>query len=212
MKLLFDLFPVVAFFALYKLADIYVATLAAIVSSLLQVGWVWFRHRRLEPMHLVTLAIIVVFGGATLLLRDPTFIKWKPTILQWLFAAVFAGSHWVGEKPMVRRMMDKQVQLPDPVWDRLSFSCVGFFLLAGGLNLYVAYTYDENTWVNFKLFGLMGLTLLFILAQSLYMMPHLREVTPEEETPAGPDSVAGTGPDAPLSPGKNSPPETPAPG
>lgn len=210
MKVLFDLLPVVAFFVLYKLSDIYVATVAAIVASLLQVGFLWFRHRRVEAMHLVTLAIIVVFGGATIVLHDPTFIKWKPTILQWLFALVFLGSHWVGEKPVVRRMLEKQMPLPEHLWIRLSAAWVGFFLVAGGANLYVAFHYDENTWVNFKLFGLMGLTMLFIIGQTLFLMPYLQEVEVKEGDGQG--SEAETVPSPSASPGRNTPPENHAPG
>jgi len=105
MKLLIDFFPIVLFFAAYKLADIYVATLAAIAGAVLQVGYMWLRTRKIEPMHLISLVLILVFGGATWFLRDPTFIKWKPTVLNWLFAIVFLGSQFIGQKPVIQRML-----------------------------------------------------------------------------------------------------------
>ncbi|RMD80087.1 MAG: septation protein A [Gammaproteobacteria bacterium] len=179
MKLLADFFPILLFFVAYKAWDIYAATAVAIAASAAQVGWSWSRRGRVEPMHLVTLGLIVVLGGATLLLRDETFIKWKPTVVNWLFAAVFLGSQLLGRRPLVQRMMARSISLPDPVWARLNLSWVGFFLLLGAANLYVAYRYDTDTWVNFKLFGMLGLTLLFVLAQALYLGRHV-EKAPEE--------------------------------
>lgn len=183
MKLLFDFFPILLFFVAYKLADdpadpqrgILVATGVAIVATAVQVGVYWWREHRVERMHLVTLGLIVVLGGATLLLQDEIFIKWKPTVVNWLFALVFLASQFVGRAPLVRRMMESAVQLPDPVWTRLNLSWVAFFLALGLANLYVVYHFDTATWVNFKLFGLMGLTLLFVLAQGLYLARHMPE-------------------------------------
>lgn len=187
MKLLFDFFPILLFFVTFKLfhdptQGILAATAVAIGASIVQVAWAWFRQRRVEPMHLVTLALIVVLGGATLLLHNEMFIKWKPTAVNWVFALVFLASQVIGEKPLVRRVMEKSVQLPDPVWTRLNLSWVAFFVVSGLLNLYVVYNFDTNTWVNFKLFGLMGLTLLFVLAQGAYLMRHLGS---EQEAPEG---------------------------
>lgn len=179
MKFLFDFFPIIMFFVAYKTYDIYVATAVAIVASFLQVSWSWLKHRKVENMHLVTLGIIVVFGGATLLLRDPVFIKWKPTVVNWLFAVAFLGSQYIGDKSFLQRMMDHAVNAPASVWLRLNISWVLFFTFAGALNLYVAYAYDEDTWVNFKLFGMMGLTILFVILQSIYLY---RYIEPEQET------------------------------
>lgn len=175
MKFLFDLFPVILFFAAFKFADIYVATGVAIVATFAQIGWLKLRKRKVEPMMWVTLAIIVVFGGATLLLHNETFIKWKPTVLYWLFALALAGAPLVAGKNLIRAAMGAQVQLPDAVWARLNWAWAGFFSVMGVINLYVAYTYSTDTWVSFKLFGSMGLMVLFIIAQAVYLSRHIRE-------------------------------------
>jgi intracellular septation protein len=174
MKFLFDLFPVILFFIAFKVADIYTATAVAIAATFVQVGWLKLRGKRVEPMLWASLAIIAVFGGATLLLQDETFIKWKPTVLYWLFGAVLAGA-LVLRRNLVRAMLSEQVQLPDPVWSRLNWSWIGFFAFMGALNLYVAYNYSTDNWVNFKLFGGMGLMLLFVLAQALVLSKYVEE-------------------------------------
>ncbi len=181
MKFLFDFFPILLFFIAYKVWDIFVATGVAIGATFLQVGLFWFKHRRFERMHLITLALIVVFGGLTIALRDETFIKWKPTILNWLFAAAFLGSRFIGNKPLVQRMMESNFSLPDPVWRRLNLIWFIFFTAMGAVNLYVAFTFDTATWVNFKLFGMMGLTVLFVIAQAFYLARHIPD-QPEEES------------------------------
>lgn len=180
MKLLFDFFPIVLFFVTYKVADIYAATLAAIGASFVQVGYTWFRTRKVEPMHVVSLVLIIVFGGATLLLKDELFIKWKPTVLNWLFAMVFLASQVVGERPLIQRMLGSQLELPESVWRRLNLGWTLFFLVLGGVNLFVLYTFDTETWVNFKLFGMLGLTFLFVVLQSLYLSRYLPEPKLEE--------------------------------
>jgi len=174
MKLLFDFLPILLFFVAYKLADIYVATGVLIVVTLAQVGWIWLRQRRVEKIPLFTAALVLVLGGATLLLHDPVFVKWKPTVVNWLFAVAFLGSRFIGRKTLLERMMGDQLELPSPVWVKLTLAWAIFFLVMGLANLYVAYTFDENTWVNFKLFGMLGLTLVFVLAQALYMSRHLK--------------------------------------
>jgi intracellular septation protein len=179
MKLLFDFFPILLFFAAFKLYDIYVATAVAIGAGLLQVGYGWLRHRRLERMHVITALLLVVFGGLTLLLRDEMFIKWKPTILDWLFAAVFAGSRLVGKRtPLVERMLSGTVQVASSVWLRLNLLWVVFFAAMGVLNLLVVYNFDTETWVNFKLFGMLGLTFAFVIAQSFYLARHMENAPP----------------------------------
>lgn len=175
MKFLSDFFPVILFFIAFKLYGIYTATAVAIAASFVQVAWHWSKHRKFETMHLVTLAIIVVFGGATLLLQDELFIKWKPTVLNWVFAVVFLGSHFIGKKTIVERMMSHAIQLPAEIWPRLNLGWVVFFIALGVLNLYVAFNFDTETWVNFKLFGMMGLTLVFVLAQGMYMSRYIIE-------------------------------------
>ena len=191
MKFLFDFFPVILFFVAYKVADIYAATAVAIAASFVQVGWVKFRGRRVEPMLWASLAIIAVFGGATLLLQDETFIKWKPTVLYWLFGTVLAGTALFGRN-LIRAMLSEQMQLPEPIWARLNLSWIGFFAFMGALNLYVAFSFSESycanvndvflnnkcqndVWVNFKLFGGMGLMLLFVLAQAMVLARYIEE-------------------------------------
>jgi intracellular septation protein len=169
MKLLFDLFPVILFFIVFKSLGIYAATGAAIIATLGQIAWVKYRHGKVDGMLIASGAIIVVFGGATLLLHDETFIKWKPSVLYWLFAAVlfFAEIFW--RKNFIRNIMQEQVTLPDPVWRTLNHAWAVFFAVLGLLNLYVAYQFDTSSWVNFKLFGTTGLMFLFIVAQSFYL-------------------------------------------
>jgi intracellular septation protein len=201
MKLIFDLFPVILFFLAYTAgkrapetattmvsgllaalgvssevgvdqAPILLATAVAIVATFGQVGWLLARGKKVDRMLWISLAIIVVMGGATILLRDPTFIKWKPTVLYWAFAGALLGAEWLFRKNLIRAMMEAQISLPDPVWTRLNLSWGAFFLLMGVLNLYVAFNFSESTWVNFKLFGGMGLMLLFVLAQGLFLARH----------------------------------------
>ena len=157
MKFLFDLFPVILFFVAYKFSGIYVATGVAIVATFVQIGWVWFRHGTVDKMRWVSLGLITFFGGATLLLHDPTFIKWKPTVLYWLFATVLLFSALFLKRNLIRAMLEAQMTLPESIWMRLNLMWVAFFAVMGGLNLYVAYNYSEPDWVNFKLFGGMGL-------------------------------------------------------
>jgi intracellular septation protein len=175
MKFLFDLFPVVLFFAAFKLFDIYVATGVAIAATVVQVSWLKLRGKRVDLMLWASLAIIVLFGGATLLLQDETFIKWKPTVLYWLFGAVLAGGVLVFRKNLIRALLSEQMQLPDPVWARLNWSWVAFFAFMGAANLYVAYNYSTDLWVNFKLFGGIGLMLAFVVAQSLFLAKYMQD-------------------------------------
>ena len=179
MKFLFDLFPVILFFVTFKLAGIFAATAVAIAATIVQIGWVWLRHRKVEPMQWISLLIIVVFGGATLLLHNETFIKWKPTVLYWLFAVALLASAAIWRKNLIRAMMEKAVKLPDPIWGRLNAAWAGFFAVMGVLNLWVAYQFSTDIWVNFKLFGSMGLMLVFIVAQSLWLSRHMHENAPD---------------------------------
>lgn len=174
MKLLVDFLPILLFFVAYKLYDIYIATAVAIAASVIQVAWSWLRHRKVENMQWVTMGLIVVLGGLTLMLRDETFIKWKPTLVNWLFAAVFLASQYIGSKSVLQRMMAGNLTLPEPVWQRLNWIWVSFFVALGAINLYVAYSYDTETWVNFKLFGMMGLTIVFIIAQGFYLSRYIK--------------------------------------
>ena len=173
MKFLFDIFPVVLFFAAYKISGIYVATAVAMGATVVQILWVWLRHRKVDTMLWVSLAVIMVFGSATLILQDETFIKWKPTVLYWLFGATLAVAGFAFKKNLVRSMMEQQVALPDAVWARLQLSWIGFFVVMGALNLLVAYNFSTDTWVNFKLFGGTGLMLVFVVLQALMLAKHV---------------------------------------
>lgn len=205
MKLLFDLFPVILFFAAFKLAGldpaaaqawaqqllgplmrdgavppgqgpILIATAIAIVASLAQVGWLLARGRRVEPMLWISVGVILVFGGATIWLHDETFIKWKPTILYWLFGAILLVGRVAAGRNLLRSVLGPQLAAPAPVWERLLWLWIVFFFAIGGVNLAVAYSVPTATWVNFKLFGLMGLTFAFTLAVGLWLARHLQQV------------------------------------
>ena len=174
MQMLFDLLPVVFFFIAYKMAGIYVATGVLIVGVLLQTAISWFRHRKVSPMLLTSAVLVLVFGGLTLLIHDATFIKWKPTIVNLLFAGAFVASQFMRGPTIVQRLMGENLQLkPESLWTRLNLMWVAFFLVCAALNLYVAYNYSEDTWVNFKLFGLMGLTIVFALGQGFWLARHM---------------------------------------
>ena len=175
MKLLFDLFPVILFFVAYKFYDIYVATAVAIAASVAQIGWLLLRRHKVPGMQWASLAIIVVFGGLTLLLHDETFIKWKPTVLYAAFALALATSRYLFGKNLIKAMLAAQVTMPEAIWNRLNLGWTGFFALMAVLNIYVAYSYPTETWVNFKLFGTMGLTLLFVLGQAFYIGRFIEE-------------------------------------
>lgn len=189
MKLLFDFLPIVLFFIAYKfggglyhwdgqdydIKGIYVATAVMIVATLIQSSYTYLRHGKVEKSHLITLVLVVLLGGATLWLQDPNFIMWKPTVVNWLFAAGFLGTQLFTHKTLLERMMSDHLQLPQFVWIRLNWAWILFFVLSGVANLYVAYQFSEETWVNFKLFGLLGLTILFIIGQSLYLSRYMTE-------------------------------------
>jgi len=195
MKLFFDFLPIVLFFIAYKfgggiyqwdgqeydIKGIYVATAVMIVASILQVTITWLLTRKVEKSHIITLVLVLVLGGATLWLQNPNFIKWKPTAVNWLFALAFIFSQLFTDKSLLERMMAEHIQLPTAVWFRLNVSWVLFFIGSGLANLYVAFNFDEATWVNFKLFGLLGLTIVFIIGQSIYLSKHAIEVTKSTE-------------------------------
>ncbi|MEG0822496.1 MAG: septation protein A [Burkholderiaceae bacterium] len=198
MKLLFDLLPVILFFASFKFAQgnpdasaafanawlgggidatqapVLISTAVAIVASLAQVAWVIARGRKVDTMLWISLAVIVVFGGLTLWLHDETFIKWKPTILYWLFGALLIGGAATGRN-FIRKLLGEQLVLPAPVWSRLLVAWVVFFAVMGVINLAVAYSVPTEVWVNFKLFGLFGLTLVFTIGMGVYVSRHVVE-------------------------------------
>lgn len=180
MKAFIDFIPILLFFIAYKFYDIYVATAVVIVASILQAAYVYLTEKRVPGMLLASTGLIVLLGAATLILQDDNFIKWKPTVVNWLFAAVFIGSSYIGSKPLLQRMMEGAFEhLPLSVWQRMSWVWALFFISVGIINLWVAYTFDTDTWVNFKLFGLLALTFVFIIAQSLYLMRIHQQYVPE---------------------------------
>jgi intracellular septation protein len=204
MKLIVDLLPVLLFFVTYKLgmtfpdtalalatatlgpiisdskvppdqAPIMLATAVAIAVSVLQVGVQLMRGRKVEPMLWVSVAVIIVFGGATIWLHDETFIKWKPTILYWLFAAALAAGRLIWGRNLLKSVLGAQLKLDEPIWQRLTWLWCTFFAAIGAVNLIVAYSVPTTVWVNFKLFGLLGLTMVFMLGMGVWLSRHIKE-------------------------------------
>lgn len=173
MKLLFDFLPILLFFITYKFWGIYAATSIAIAGSLLQTVIHRLRNKRFESMHVITFFTLLILGGATLLLHNELFIKWKPTILYWLLACLFLGTSLFGKKPLIKRLMEKNITLSLAIWSRLNLSWSLFFIIMGAANLFVVYHFNTSTWVNFKLFGTLGLTVLFVILQSIYLSKHI---------------------------------------
>lgn len=177
-KFLFDLFPLILFFAAFKTTDdIFTATAVAIAASLIQIVWLKATSKSLEATHWINLAVIVVFGGATLYFHNDVFIKWKPTVLYWLFAAILLAGKYIFNKNIMKALMGKQITLKEMVWNKLNISWSIFFTVAGVLNLYVAFSghFTDTQWVNFKVFGLMILLIVFVIAQSLWLSKHMSE-------------------------------------
>jgi intracellular septation protein len=175
MKLLFDLFPVILFFVVFKFYGIFVATEAAMVAAVVQVIWSKWRHGKVDRLLWVSFAIIIVLGTATLLLHDETFIKWKPTALYWVFACTLLISRLLFKKNLLRALLHEKLTLPDPIWDRLNLAWGLFFAVLGVANLYVAFNYTTETWVNFKLFGTTGLMFAFVLLQAFALSKYIEE-------------------------------------
>lgn len=176
-KLLFDLFPVILFFIAYKVADIYVATAVVIAATFAQIAYMWIKHRKVEKMLWVSLGLVVVFGGATLLLHDENFIKLKLTIFYWVFAAVLLGASVFMGKNLIRSLLTSQgkLEMPERIWRLLNHLWIGFFTAMGGLNLFIAQNYSTDVWVNFKLFGSLGLMLVFLIAQGFIIAKYIKE-------------------------------------
>ena len=179
MKVFFDLFPVILFFIGFKLYDIFIATAIAIGATLALIVYSKVRHGKVEKMLLINGAIISVLGGVTLLLHDKTYIMWKPTVLYWLMAAILLISNQFFKKNLVQKMMGKMLNPPAQTWSKLNLIWVGFLVILGFLNLYIAFNYSENTWVNFKLFGVTSMMFVFMIAQTLILKDYLIE--PKED-------------------------------
>jgi intracellular septation protein len=169
MQLFFDFLPIVIFFVVYKFTDIFIATGAAIIVNTFQVMFHWIKYRTVSGVQLLSLVLIIFFGGATLFFHNTLLIKWKPTALYWILAAISLVTHYFWKKPLIQYLMETNIQLPRATWLTLNKSWSIFFLIMGGLNLWVAYFFDTNTWVNFKLFGTLGITLLFVIIQAIYL-------------------------------------------
>ncbi|WP_050874186.1 septation protein A [Comamonas testosteroni] len=180
MKLLIDFFPIILFFVAFKVWGIYTATAVAIVATVAQIAYLRLKTGKIEPMQWMSLGVIVLFGGATLLAHDDNFIKWKPTVLYWLMGGALLIGQLVFKKNLLRSVMGAQLQLPDAIWLKLNWAWTAFFAAMGALNIWVAYNFDTDTWVNFKLFGGMGLMVVFVIAQAIYMSRYL----PQDGTPS----------------------------
>ena len=204
MKLLFDFLPVILFFGMYKYAEnhkdwaaaaatdwlgfmvlggqvgvkeapVLLATVVVILATAAQIAWLLLRRRKVDAMLWVSLGLVVVLGGATIWFHSETFIKWKPSVLYWVMGVTFWASHTLFNKNLLQVLMGHQIDLPAPVWQRLNFAWVAFFGVMGLLNIYVAYSFSTDTWVNFKLFGGLGLMLLFMVGQGFYLSRHLKQ-------------------------------------
>src|SRR5690606_17952275 len=176
-KFLFDLFPLILFFVAFKFSDIFTATVVAIAAGVGQFIWLKVTGKAIGATHWINLTVIVVFGGATLFFQNDAFIKWKPTVLYWLFATILVGGKWFFGRNLMQKLMGTQVAMPAAAWDKLNYSWAAFFVLSGSLNLYVAFSgaFTEAQWVNFKVFGLMALLLLFVIAQSIWLGKHMKD-------------------------------------
>ena len=229
MKFLFDFFPLLLFFVAFKFFGIFTATAVVIVASIIQVTWFRLRNGRFEKMHLITMGLVTVLGGLTLALHAKSFVMWKPTAVNWAFATIFLGSHFIGTQPLIRRLLSAQIELPDRVWSRLSYMWVTFLFVAGAANIYFVRDYvaaetalraaapsieeskienldcaadfsgeaqalceaarhKEDVWANFKVPGTIGLTIVFILLQGLYLARHLKLKTDDAPAPDAPTS------------------------
>lgn len=198
MKLLIDFLPIVIFFLVYKMSPEFIELIAPILSAdqvnyvqslepiilatavlipatLLQILYTRISTGKIEKMHIVTLVLVVILGGATVFLQDKRFIQWKPTLVNWLFALAFLGSQLLTQKPILQRMMEANIELSKTQWRNLNFAWVVFFLFSGAANLVVAFNFSEEIWVDFKLFGLLGLTIIFVLGQSFFLYRHMNQ-------------------------------------
>ncbi len=177
MQLIVDYFPLLLFFIAFKWQGIYVATGVAMVASIVQIAWLRWKRGRVAPVHWLSLVIIMVFGGATLILHDEVFIKWKPTVLYGLFGTILAVGRAGFGRNLIAYVM-QGVTLPAAIWTRVTWSWVGFFAFMGVLNWYVAFNYPLDTWVNFKVWGGIGLFLTFALVQGAFLARHVTEEAP----------------------------------
>ncbi len=187
MKFLFDFFPVLLFFIVVKTTPdetqgMINATAVLIIATVIQVTANWIKSRTINKMHLITLILVLIFGGATIYFQNKLFLFWKVTIAQWLFAVVFIGSQYIGKTSIIKRMMGKAISLPENIWVQLNFAWAFFFILVGIVNLIVAFNVDFSTWVDFKLFGVFGMMFTFIILQTFYISKYIKEEPSDSET------------------------------
>ena len=180
MKLLLDFFPIALFFIVFKAYGIFAATAIAIAATAMQIAWMRYKNGRVDTMQWISLGVIVVFGGATLITQDETFIKWKPSVLYWMMCATLWVGYFVFKRNFIQSLMGAQLELPQEVWGRLLHAWATFFMLMGFINIWVAYNFDTDTWVSYKLFGGLGLMLVFVVLQGLFLSRYMKE---PEETP-----------------------------
>lgn len=194
MKQFIDFIPLILFFIVYKISPqavdvlgysfmvggIYSATAMLIASSLVVYGVLYFRQGKLEKSQWLTLIACLVFGSLTLAFHSETFLKWKAPVVNWVFALIFAGSHFIGDRLLIQRIMGHALTLPQAVWTKLNIAWIVFFLFCGAANLYVAFTYQEF-WVDFKVFGSLGMTLLFLVGQGIFLARHIHDADPSTQ-------------------------------
>lgn len=175
MKQFLDFLPLVVFFAFYKMYDIFVASGALIVATGLALLYSWYKYRKVEKMMLITFILVAVFGSLTIFFHNDEFIKWKVTVIYGLFAGALLISQIFMKKNLIQTMLDKEIVLPPTAWGRLNLAWALFFMACGLANIYIAFWLPQNIWVNFKVFGLTGLTLLFTLLSGIYIYRHMPE-------------------------------------
>ncbi len=173
MKQLLEFFPILLFFIAYKAYDIYVATAVVIGATIIQVAFAWFKYRKVETMQWITLGLVIVFGGATIILHDEQYLKWKFSIIEWLFGLAFLSSHFIGQKTFIERMMGSNLTLPANIWQRLNFSWASFFISVGFINVYVMYNYNTDDWVTFKTFIAPALMVVFMVVQMSFIYKYI---------------------------------------
>lgn len=174
MRFLIDFFPILLFFAAYKLHDIYMATGVLMAATVVQTAIIYGIDRRLQTLQKITLLLVLVFGTLTLVLQDERFIKWKPTVLYASMGIVLAAALWGWKKNFLQILLGSQLTLPPRVWTRLTLAWIGYFLFMASINAYVAAFYSTEDWVNFKLWGYV-FPVIFIVAQGLYIARYLKD-------------------------------------
>ncbi len=186
-KVLFDYLPIVLFFIAYLLFGFYVATWVIIITSAVQLATFWFVHKKVDKMHLIMFVLVAVLGTTTLILHDEIYLKWKPTVIYWLFAVVLIGSFWIGRQTIIQRMLGDKFEMAQTHWRKLNLAWALFFTALGFINVYVLYNFSTKAWVYFKLFGTLGLILVFAIIQAFYITRHATEIKHDKSQDKKPD-------------------------